>query len=111
MSLSMKYLFTVSLLVGLFEAASAFFIEAPLAAAAFAVVFLGCAAALWFRHSLAATAVIGLFLLVDVAAVPFYDHESAGDWAVQLVFAAFGLVGLAACVRVLRQRRAARAVA
>jgi hypothetical protein len=107
-SLSMKYLFTVTLLAGLFEAASAFMIETPLAAAAFAVVFLGCAWALWARKSVVATVVVGLFLLVDVGAVPFYARHSVGDWVVQLAFAAVGLVGLAACVQVLRARPARR---
>ena len=109
MSLSMKYLFVVALVAGLFEAASVFFIEQPLAAAAFAAVFLGCAWALWARQSLVATVVVGLFLLVDVGAVPFYDRESAGDWVVQLGFAAVGLVGIVAAVQVLRSRGRATA--
>ncbi len=104
MSLSMKYLFTVALVAGVFEAASVFMIEVPLAAAAFAVVFLGCAWALWARQSLVATVLIGLFLLADVGGVPFYTRHSLADWVVQLTFAAVGLVGLAACVQVLRAR-------
>jgi hypothetical protein len=104
MSLSMKYLFAVALFAGLFEAASAFFIEQPLAAAAFAVVFLGCAWGLWAHRSLVATVIVGLFLLADVGGVPFYTKESAADWLVQFLFAAIGLVGLAACVQVLRTR-------
>jgi hypothetical protein len=109
MSLSMKYLFTVSLLAGLFEAASAFFIEEPLIAAHFAVVFLGCAFALWRRESRVATALMGLFLPVDVGGVPFYAKESVTDWVVQLAFGAVGLVGLVACVAVLRSPRAGSA--
>lgn len=107
MSLSMKYLFTVSLLAGLFEAASVFFIEEPLFAGLFAVVFLGCAAALWRWQSRVATIVVGLFLLVDVGGVPFYAKESVTDWIVQLAFAAVGVIGLVACVQVLRRPRVA----
>jgi hypothetical protein len=105
MSLSMKYLFTVALVAGLFEAASVFMIEQPWAAAAFAAVFLACAVALRLRQSIVATAVIGLFLLVDVGGVPFYTKDGVMDWVVQLAFGAVGVVGLVACVNVLRARR------
>jgi hypothetical protein len=111
MSLSMKYLFAVSLIAGVFEAASTVVIEQPLASAAFAVVFLACAWGLWRRQSLVATVVVGVFLLVDVGAVPFYDRHSVGDALVQLVFAAVGIVGLFACGHVLRERRRMHAAA
>lgn len=105
MSLSMKYLFAVALVAGLFEAASVFVIEQPLFAAVFAAVFLVCAWALFTRHSRVATLVVGLFLLVDVGGVPFYAKEGLGDWLVQIGFGLVGLVGLVACVQVLREQR------
>ncbi len=111
MSLSMKYLVAVAVAAGLFETASVFFIEQPLGAAAFAVVFLVAAAALWWRGSVVATVVIGLFLLADVGGVPFYAKHGVVDWIVQLAFGAVGLVGLVACINVLRARRADRVTA
>lgn len=104
MSLSMKYLFTVALLAGVFEAVSVFLIAEPLVAAVFAAVFLVCAWALVTRQSRVATVVVGLFLLVDVGGVPFYERDGVGDLVVQLVFALVGIVGLVACVVVLRER-------
>lgn len=114
MSLSMKYLFTVAVLAGTFEALSAVWLNAPevagqLLAAVFAVALLGCAWAMWRRRSLVAASVIGLVLLVDVAGVPFYTKTSWVDWVVQLAFGAVGLVGIVAWVGVLRGRHRAPA--
>ncbi|HET7683993.1 MAG TPA: hypothetical protein VFK34_10050 [Marmoricola sp.] len=109
MSLSMKYLFTVALLAGLFEAVSVFLIAQPLLAGGFAAVFLVCAWALATRQSRIATVVVGLFLLVDVGGVPFYARDGLGDLLVQLAFALIGIVGIAACVVVLRGHRVATA--
>ena len=105
MSRSMKVLTAVALLAGLFEAVSTFSNDEPVVVALFSAVFLGCAWALAARQSLVAVLVLGLFLLVDVAGVPFYEKSGWQDWVVQLSFGALGLVGLVACVEVLRQRR------
>jgi hypothetical protein len=114
MSLSAKVLAVISTAAGLFEAVSVpsnAHEGGPVAAlltAVFAAVFLGCAWALWSRQSIVATIAIGLFLFVDVAGVPFYTKQGWQDWVIQLGFAAVGLVGLVACVNVLRHRRHAR---
>ncbi len=81
MSRSMKYLFAVSIFAGTFEVLSAVWLNAPnvagqVTAGIFGVVFLACAWAIWARQSFAAATVIGLFLLVDVAGVPFYTKTS-----------------------------------
>jgi len=116
MSLSAKFLVVVSTAAGLFEAVSVPFnthdggLVAGLSTAVFAAVFLGCAWALAARQSIVATIAIGLFLLVDVAGVPFYAKAGWEDWAIQLGFAAVGLIGLAACVNVLRHRHRGLAV-
>lgn len=109
MSLSMKYLFAVAVLAGSFEGLSAVWLNAPnvagqVTAGVFAAVFLGCAWAMRARHSFAAASVIALFLLMDVAGVPFYTKATVVDWVVQLTF---GLVGLVAWVTLLRGRRRA----
>jgi hypothetical protein len=111
MSRSIKVLTFVALFAGLFEAVSVFFIDVPLPAALFSAVFLGGAWALAVRQSLVAVWVLGLFLLVDVAGVPFYAKSGWQDWVIQLSFGALGLVGLVACVDVLRQRRLVRRTA
>ncbi len=114
MSLSAKFLVIISSAAGVFEAVSVPFNAhdgGPIAAvstAAFAAVFLGCAWALWARQSIIATTTVGLFLLADVAGVPFYSKDTWQDWAIQLGFAAIGLIGVVACVNVLRQRRRTR---
>ena len=105
MTASRKILVGIALAVGLFEAVSTFVIEEPLVAATFALVFLVCAWALWARRSRAPVVLLGLFLLVDVAGVPFYSKSGIGDWALQLSFGAVGLLGLVACVNVLREGR------
>ncbi|MEP7191263.1 MAG: hypothetical protein ABI903_00175 [Actinomycetota bacterium] len=50
---------------------------------------------------------LALFLLVEVAGVPFYTKSSPADWVVQLVFGVIGLLGLVAWVSLLRGRRRA----
>lgn len=117
MSFSVKSLVAIAIAAGLFEAVSVPFHahdDGPVAAlttAAFAVVFLACARAVWARQSIVATVVIGLFLLVDVAGVPFYSKDGWQDWAIQLGFAAVGLLGLVACVKVMRELRRDRGLA
>jgi hypothetical protein len=108
MSLSMKYLFAVAVFAGAFESFATFNSDglmSGLVTAVFAVVFLACAWALWARHSIVATVTVGLFLLVDVGGVPFYQKSDLTDWVVQLVFGAIGVVGIVACVNVFRERR------
>jgi hypothetical protein len=110
MSLSMKYLFAVALFAGSFETLAAIWLNAPnvagqVTAGVFAAVFLVCAWAMRARHSFTAASVIALFLLIDVAGVPFYTKTTPVDWVVQLTFGAIGLVGLVAWVNVLRERR------
>ncbi len=110
MSRSTKYLFAVAIFAGTFEVVSAVWLIAPnvagqVTAGIFGAVFLACAWAIWARQSFAAATVIGLFLLVDVAGVPFYTKSSWVDWVVQLGFGAVGLVGIVAWVNVLRSRR------
>jgi hypothetical protein len=117
MPLSVKFLVVVSVAAGLFEAVLVPFNAhdgGPIAAvstAVFAAVFLACAWALWTRQSTVATIAIGIFLLADVAFVPFYSRDTWGDWAIQLGFAVVGLMGLVACVNVLRHRRRDRGLA
>jgi hypothetical protein len=107
----MRILCGVAVLAALFEAVSSVpngredGVGAGLVTAAFAVVFLLCAWALRARGSMTATAILAVFLLVDVAGVPFYAKNGWQDWVVQLGFAALGIVGLVACVNVVRDRR------
>jgi hypothetical protein len=110
MSISMKYLFVVAVAAGIFEALSAAWFNAPnvagqITAGAFALGLLGCAWAMWTRHSFVAASVIALLLLIDVAGVPFYSKTSAADWVVQLTFGLVGIIGLIAWVQILRSRR------
>lgn len=110
MSRSMRYLFAVALFAGSFEALSAAWLNAPnvagqVLAGVFAVVFLGCAWRMRSRNSFGAASVIALFLLVEVAGVPFYTKSSPADWVVQLAFGVIGLLGLVAWVNLLRGRR------
>jgi hypothetical protein len=110
MSLSMRYLFVVAIAAGVFETLSAIWFNAPevagqVLAGVFAVGLLGCAWAMWARHSFVAATVIGVLLLVDVGGIPFYAKTSLADWATQLVFGLVGIVGLVAWVQLLRERR------
>jgi hypothetical protein len=106
----MRYLFVVALLAGGFEALSAVWLNAPevagqVTAGIFAAVFLGCAWAMRARNSFVAASVIALFLLADVAGVPFYAKSSLTDWVVQLSFGVIGALGLVSWVNLLRERR------
>lgn len=110
MSISMKYLVLVAVAAGMFEALSAVWFNAPnvagqFVAGTFAVGLLGCAWAMWVKHSLVAATVIAVLLFIDVAGIPFYSKTSATDWAVQLTFGLVGIIGLAAWVQILRNRR------
>lgn len=114
MSTSMKYLFAVSLVAGIFEAVAAAMPDSPdpgarLAPAAFAAVFLAGAWALWFRQSVLAASGIGVLLVLEVAFTPFYGRTSVSDWIIQLAFAAVALVGVVAWIDVLRRRAMVRA--
>jgi hypothetical protein len=107
----MSTLFVVTVAVGALEALSAVWLNAPevagqLLAGAFAVVLLGCAWAMRARRSVLAASVAGVFLLVDLAGVPFYQRGSLGDWIIQGCFAAVAIVGVVAWIGVLRERRA-----
>ena len=106
MSRSMRILVAVSMFAGLFEAfAASTSSEGRAVIAGFAAVFLLGGLALWARQSLAVAVVVGLALLVDVAGVPFYERSALTDYLVQFGFGAVGVVGLAACINVLRTRR------
>lgn len=113
MSRSITVLFAVATALGLYELLAALWLNAPdragqLFAAVFAVVFLASAWGLWARRSIVAAVVAGVFMLVDVAGVPMYERTSVGDWVVQGLFAAAGIVGIVAAVNVVRERRAGR---
>jgi len=110
MNISMKYLFVVAVAAGVFEALSAIWFNAPnvagqLLAGVIAVGLLACAGSMWARQSIIAATVIAVLLFIDVAGVPFYTKTSAADWAIQLSFGLFGLIGLVAWVDVIRRRR------
>jgi hypothetical protein len=117
MTLSARFLVAVSIAAGLFEAVMVPFnaheggLVAAVSTAVFAAVLLGCSWALWARQSILATITIGLFLLADVAFVPFYARGTWEDWVIQLGFAAVGLIGVMACLNVLRHRRNGRGAA
>jgi len=61
---------------------------------------------MWARRSVAAATVAGVFLLIDVAGVPFYEHTTVLHWIIQGAFAVVGVVGIVAWVVVLRERQA-----
>lgn len=110
MNTSMKYLFVVAVVAGLFEALSAVWLNAPevagqITAGMFAVGLLACAWAIRSRQSVAAATVIAALLFIDVAGIPFYAKTSIADWIMQVGFGAVGIVGLAAWVQVIRHRR------
>ena len=112
MSGSMKVVFAFGIVFGLLESVMVFLIEFPAQAAVFAAVFFACAWAIYSRHSALAAAVIGLFLLAEVAGLPFYSRSSLVDWVVQFgVGLPISALGLLAVVRVLLQRRRERALA
>jgi peptidoglycan/LPS O-acetylase OafA/YrhL len=113
---SMKCLFVVALAAGIFEATSAAEpgpsgLATRLVTGAFAAGFLVCAWAMWERNSVLAASVIGVLLVVEFAATPFYERTSVSDWVVQLAFAAVALVGIVAWVDVLRGRSTHRIAA
>jgi hypothetical protein len=115
-SLSMRYLFAVAVIVALFEAVSAIWLDGPdagsrVSAGAFAALMFLCAWAIWTRRSIVASSGIGLLLLVDAGATPFYDRTSWTDWAIQLGLCAVGLLGVIAWVAVLRSHRRGLATA
>ena len=116
MSLSMKYLFTVAVVVGVFEALSAVWFNAPdvagqVAAGVVAVILLACAWAMRARRSVAAASVIGVLLVIGVGGIPFYNRASWEDWAIQLGYGVVCVLGIIAWVNVLRSRRPDRAAA
>jgi hypothetical protein len=109
----MRYLFVVAVLAGAFESLSAVWLNAPdpagqLSAGAFGLALLACAWALRVRRSFVAASVVGALLLVDVGGIPLYERSTWTDWVIQLFFGAVGLVGIAAWVDVLRDRRSRR---
>ena len=114
MTASTKTLAAASLLTGLFETVSTVTngredgAGAALFTAAFAAVFLVGGALLARNGSRAAAHVVGVLLLLDVAGLPFYERSGVADWVVQGLFGAVGIVGVAAWVGVLRERRAAK---
>lgn len=105
----MKFLFTVALAVGGFEAVAAATPDGSglvtrLVTGLFAAVFLLGAWAMWSRRSVLAASAIGVFLVLEVVFTPFYERTSVGDWAIQLSFAAVALIGIVAWIDVLRNR-------
>ena len=100
-----RTLLVASLIAGLFELATATFIEVPAAAASFGALYLaGC---LWLIRSrgIGGPILLALANLVELAGEPFYQRKTTGDWLFQLGFGAFCLVGLAAALLVIAQRR------
>jgi 4-hydroxybenzoate polyprenyltransferase len=111
----MKCLFVVAVAAGGFEAVTAVTpdrsgLVTRLVTGAFAAVFLLCAWGMWARRSVLAASAIGVLLVLEVAFTPFYQRTSAGDWVIQLAFAAVGLVGIVAWIDVLRNRSTVRTV-
>ena len=88
------------------EALSAFSIDVPAAAIAFALLFLLCAWWLRRRPGVWPVAALAVLFLIEVVFVPTYDRATAFDWIVQMAAVVVGLVGLAACAAwvVLRPR-------
>jgi hypothetical protein len=105
----MRILIAAAIVAGLFEAVSVPSVGAP--AAVFAAVFL--AAALWIyrRPGRPPAAVLGLAFLVELAGEPFYERNTATDWAVQMAFGVLSLVGLGAAIAVIVERRRLREAA
>ena len=115
MSRNMTVLFAAASAVGVFELLAAVWMNAPdragqLSAGVFAVLFLGCAWALWARRSIVAAVVVGVLLLADVAGLPFYERTSVQDWVMQGLFGVVGIAGIVAAVNVVRERRARRSL-
>lgn len=68
-------------------------------------VILLVAAGLTARGWIAGVVVIGVFCLVEVVFVPFYDRETAFDWVAQSSAWILSLLGLVAVGGVLLERR------
>ena len=113
MNRSQSYLAGVALLVGVFEALSAAWLNAPdrlgqVLAGGFAVAFLLCAWAIR-RGSVVAASVVGLLLSVEVIGLPFYERSSFADLMLQLAITIPCALGVLAWLDVLRLRRRSRA--
>jgi hypothetical protein len=104
-----RVLLVIAVAAGLFEFALAPFIDAPAIAVVFGVAFL--TSALWLDRRPGAGPVVALatLFLVELAALPTYPRESAGEWASQIAFGLLSAVGLATALAVLVTRRRAAA--
>jgi hypothetical protein len=98
-----KILGWVALAFVVTEVVSAFFIEFPVAAIVFAALFL----VGWFllrRDGLSGVILVGVLLVIELAAIPFYEREDTDDWIVQGVALVLSLVGIVAAVGALWRR-------
>jgi hypothetical protein len=86
------------------ELATAFFIEVPAAAVAFAALF-GVAWALLRRGARGGWALLGLLSAVELAFLPAYEREDLAHWISQ---GAFLVLSIAALLLVLAQHHARR---
>lgn len=103
-----RTLLFASLIAGLFEFATAAFIEVPAAAATFGVIYLAGCVWLVRGRGVGAPILLALTNLVELAGEPFYQRETTSDWIFQLGFGGLCLVGLAAAVLVVAQLRRRR---
>ena len=85
-----------ALVMAALEVLTAFYIEVPVAAIVFALIFLGFW--WWLRQGggIAPVIALGILFAVELVFVPFYERNSASDWIVHLLVAAVGVVGLVA---------------
>jgi hypothetical protein len=86
------------------EVVTAFFIEVPVAAIVMAALFV-VAWALLHRDRLAGWVMLGVLSAVELAFLPTYAREDAGDWVTQGLFLVLSAVGLALVAAELRGRR------
>jgi hypothetical protein len=101
--LSLRTLVGATVFMGIMEAASAFFIDVPAAAALFAALFF--ASAVWVtrrRNGVVVPILLALLFAVEVAGVPFYQRSSTSDWVLQILGGVVSFAGLVAAVRVVR---------
>jgi len=85
------------------EVVSAFFIEFPVAAIVFAVLFL--VAWLWLRRgAIGPVILLAVLCAIELLGLVFYEREDADDWIIQILFAVLGTLGVAAAVALLWDR-------
>jgi len=105
---------TVLILTGLafaiWEAVDVFWIDVPVVAAVFAVLFLACTAWFWHRDSLAATLAFVPLFAIEAGTAPTWKHVMT---VTKVAGCSLGVIGLLAVLGVLigHRRREAAAVA